>query len=355
MTENPMAARPLRSEHVQISRDVPAAEWDAFVEQHPDATVYHLSSWEGVLLRVFGKRMIRLGAVADGRLVGILPIVPFSSLLFGRFVTSMPFMNYGGIATSHPGAAQALAEAAIAEARTARAAYLELRHTRRSFDDWPAQTRKVSMVLPLQATAEAQFAAIDRKLRNQVRKAEKSGLTVRTGGVELAGAFHRVMAENMRDLGSPVHGQRFFEEILTALGSRSRVFTVWLGDVPIAASLVLWHRDRLEVPWASSIRRYNPLCPNILMYWEMLKFGVERGCHGFDFGRSTPDEGTYLFKEQWGAQPVPLFWEYWLADGARVPDRSPKNPKFSLALEVWKRLPVSVTQALGPWIVRGIP
>lgn len=340
---------------LDIRRDVPVAEWDSFVDSHPDATIYHRSEWAPLLQEVFGRRMIRLAAVAEGRVVGILPIVPFVSPLFGRFATSMPFMNYGGIATSHAGAARALLDAAVVDSRAARARYLELRHTRRVFDHLPVQTRKVSMVLPLESTVDAQFAAIDRKLRNQVRKAEKSGLTVRTGGVELAGAFHQVLAENMRDLGSPVHGRRFFEAILRALPSRSRIFTVWLGDVPVAASCVLWHRDRLEVPWASSLRRYNPLCPNILLYWEMLKFGVERGFASFDFGRSTPQEGTYLFKQQWGAQPVPLFWEYWLAEGAEVPDRSPKNPKFSFALEIWQRLPVPVTTALGPWIVRGIP
>jgi serine/alanine adding enzyme len=340
---------------IEIRRDVPAGEWDAFVDAHPDATVYHRSEWERVLRDVFGRPMVRLAAVAGGELVGILPIVPFASALFGRFATSMPFMNYGGIATSQAEAARALLDAAIADARASRARYLELRHTRRVFADLPVQSRKVSMVLSLEQTADAQFAAIDRKLRNQVRKAEKSGLTVRNGGVELAGAFHQVLAENMRDLGSPVHGRRLFEAILEALPSRARIFSVWLGDVPVAASFVLWHRDRLEVPWASSLRRYNPLCANILLYWEMLKFGVDRGFASFDFGRSTPQEGTYLFKQQWGAKPVPLFWEYWLAEGVGVPDRSPKNPKFSLALEVWRRLPVPVTAFLGPRIVRGIP
>lgn len=339
----------------EIRRDVPPSQWDAFVDAHPDATIYHRSEWERVLGDVFGRRMIRLGAVDAGELVGILPLVPFKSLLFGRFATSMPFMNYGGIATSQAAVARSLLDAAIVEARAGKARYLELRHTRRMFEDLPMQSRKVSMVLPLEPSADAQFAAIDRKLRNQVRKAEKSGLTVRSGGVELAAAFHQVLAENMRDLGSPVHGRRLFEAILRALPSRSRLFTVWLGDLPVAASIVLWHRDRLEVPWASSLRRYNSLCPNILLYWEMLKFGVEQGFKSFDFGRSTPGEGTYLFKAQWGAQAVPLHWEYWLSEGAAIPDRGPTNPRFSLVIDVWRRLPVGVTRVLGPRIVKDIP
>lgn len=338
-----------------ITRDLPAGEWNDFVERHPDATVYHRAEWADVFGRVFGCQSQLLAAVEDRIVSGILPLTLFSTPLFGRFAVSVPFVNYGGIVADTAAASEALLAAGVDAAKQAGSRYLELRHVGRRFAHLPSQSRKVSMVLPLQATAEAQFAALDRKLRNQVRKAEKSGLTVRAGGVELAAAFHQVLAENMRDLGSPVHGLRFFEEILRTFPSNARVFSVWLGELPIAASLVLWHRRRLEVPWASSIRRYNPLCPNILLYWEMLKFGVEQGFDSFDFGRSTPHEGTYQFKEQWGAQPVPLVWEYWLAEGARIPDRSPKNDKFSLAVDVWKRLPLPVTRVLGPLIVRGIP
>jgi FemAB-related protein (PEP-CTERM system-associated) len=340
---------------VEIRRDVAPEIWDAYVERHPDATVYHLAAWTDVMRDAFGHRSERLAAVEEGQIVGILPVVYFQTPLFGRFATSMPFVNYGGVVADSVAAADLLRDAAIAGARSARASYLELRHRRRLFAHSPCQTHKVAMILPLQATVDAQLAALDRKLRNQVRKAEKSGLTVRIGGAELVTPFYDVLAENMRDLGSPVHSRGLFERILTTFAERSRLLCVSLGETPVAASLVLWHRDRLEVPWASSVRRYNPLCPNVLMYWEMLKFGIDRRFSSFDFGRSTPNEGTYLFKQQWGAEPQQLFWEYWLAEGASLPDRSPANPKFSTVIALWQRLPVSLTRALGPRLVRNIP
>ena len=110
----------------------------------------------------------------------------------------------------------------------------------------------------------------------------------------------------------------------------------------------------VEIPWASSIRDYNALCPNHLLYWHALETAITEGAEVFDFGRSTPGEGTFKFKEQWGAEPVPLHWEYWLASGA-LPDHSPKNPKFQLVIETWKRLPLAVANQLGPAIVRLIP
>jgi FemAB-related protein (PEP-CTERM system-associated) len=345
---------------LRVERRLDPAQWDRFVERHPDATVYHLSAWTDLIADVFGHRAERLAAVGGdeggpGDISGILPLAFFNTRLFGRFATSMPFVNYGGVAADSPAAARLLFNAAASAAQAAGASYLELRHARRMFDGSPHLAHKVAMILPLRQTADEQWTALDRKLRNQVRKAEKSGLTVRSGGVELAGAFHDVLSENMRDLGTPAHGRGFYERILETFPDRSRVLVVLLGGQPIAASLLLWHRQRLEVPWASSIRRFNPLCANVLLYWEMLKFGIDRGFTSFDFGRSTPNEGTFLFKQQWGAQPLQLYWEYWLAAGVALPDRSPKNPKFGSAVALWQRLPVALTRMIGPRVVRNIP
>lgn len=340
---------------IEVRSDVAVDVWDRYVERHPEATAYHRAAWTDIMAEVFGRPATRLAAVSGGEVVGILPLVHFTSPFFGRFATSMPFVNYGGIAADSPEIEAVLRSSAVDVTRQSGGSYLELRHARRVFDGTPCVTHKVAMILTLERSVEAQWAALDRKLRNQVRKAEKSGLTVRTGGAELLGPFHDVLAENMRDLGTPVHGRRFFERILTTFPDRTQLLSVWLDEAPIAASLVLWHRDRLEVPWASALRRYNPLCANVLLYWEMLKFGIEAGFHSFDFGRSTPHEGTFLFKQQWGAAPQQLYWEYWLADGVAFPDRSPKNVRFGSAISLWRRLPVAITRRIGPSIVARIP
>ena len=112
---------------------------------------------------------------------------------------------------------------------------------------------------------------------------------------------------------------------------------------------------QIEVPWASSLQAYLALCPNNLLYWTILQDAIERGLRYLDFGRSTPNEGTYRFKQQWGAKPHPMHWEYCLLNGSTMPDQSPKNAKFRYAIAAWQRLPVGVTRLLGPRIVRSIP
>ena len=103
------------------------------------------------------------------------------------------------------------------------------------------------------------------------------------------------------------------------------------------------------------VKEFRPLSPNTLLYWHLIRCAIEQGVRVFDFGRSTPDEGTYKFKQQWGAVPEPVCWEYELINGTGLPDQSPKNAKFQTAIAIWKRLPLGVTNFLGPRIVRSIP
>ena len=340
---------------VKVRLDVPAESWNEYVDRRPDASIYHRAEWAGLIERVFGHKTRYFAATAGDCVVGVLPVVSFHTPLFGRFSTSMPFVNYGGIVADTPDAADALLAAAVDHVRGTGGRYLELRHTARTFAGLSVQTHKVEMVLPLKTSVDAQWKVLQSNVRNHIRKGQKSNLQTTIGGLELLDAFYDVLAHNMRDLGSPVHSRRFFREILTTFPDSSRIVCVTLGSTPVAASFMLSHRDRVEVPWASAVRRYTPLSPNALLYWEMLTFAINAGAARFDFGRSTPNEGTFTFKQQWGGEPHQLYWEYWLADGATLPNRSPKNQKFSAAIATWRRLPLFVTRLIGPSIVRNIP
>jgi FemAB-related protein (PEP-CTERM system-associated) len=339
---------------VVVRADVPAACVAAYALAHPDASAYHDPVWLGIIGRAFARRTMLLTAHSDDRVVGVLPLVFFDSGLFGRFAVSLPFVNYGGILADAADAAGALRAAAIDATRSAGGTHLELRHTARLCPELTAREHKVSMRLQLQRTTDAQWQALDRKLRNQVRKAEKSGLQACVGGPELVPEFYRVFARNMRDLGTPVYTRRWFDEVLAHIPT-ARVVLVRHQGTPAAAGIVHLHRGTMEVPWASAVRDFNPLCANVLLYWHLLSYAIEAGAHTFDFGRSTPGEGTFHFKRQWGAEPQPLVWEYWTASGRDVPSLNPDNPRFRAAINAWQRLPVAVATALGPFIVRHIP
>jgi FemAB-related protein (PEP-CTERM system-associated) len=336
--------------------------WDAYVSAHPEAFGSHEWAWRDVFERVFGHACHYLAARTEtGAIAGVLPIVEIRSFLFGRSMTSLPFLNFGGVLASSPLAARQLLESAGDLARSRGCPHVEFRHISRIFTDLPCRQHKVTMRLGLRSAGASAPASgnlwdrIDRKARNQVRKAQKSNLTVDRGGSELVPDFYQVFARNMRDLGTPVYPAGLFDAVIRQFPGRARIIVVRLEGKPVAAGLTIRTRDMVEIPWASSIRDYNHLCPNHLLYWHALETAAAEGAAVFDFGRSTPGEGTFRFKEQWGAAPVPLHWEYWLASGAKVPDHSPKNPKLRLAIGAWKKLPVPVANLIGPRVVRGIP
>lgn len=331
-----------------------ATRWDAYVVNHAAATAYHRFAWKGILERAFGHPAIYLAAAQDGILRGVLPLVAFSSPLFGRFATSLPFVNYGGVLADRPEASAALADAALELARSRRWKHVELRHFEQQFPQWPARRHKVAMWKPLPADVDTLWASIDRKVRNLVRKSEKAGCTAEVGGAGLLDAFYQVFAHNMRDLGTPVYSKRLFEEVVSTLQRDARVHVVHFERRPVAAAVTVAFRDRIEVPWASSLRAESDKAPNMLLYWSMLRDAVAQHATTFDFGRSTPGEGTYHFKRQWGAEARPLVWEY-LGETGALPDRAPSNPRFRAAIAVWQRLPVSVATWCGPRIVRHIP
>jgi serine/alanine adding enzyme len=336
--------------------DQDGSTWNAFVASMPGATNYHQYGWRRVVERTFGHNAYYLTATdANNDIQAILPIVHMKSRLFGNFLVSLPFFNYGGILGKNDEAIDVLLAESHRLLKRLGAQWLELRHVDVPGTELQTRKHKVTMILPLEKDEEVQWKRLDPKVRNQVRKAEKSGLTSVSGQVELLDGFYDVFSRNMRDLGTPVYDRTFFGNMLEEFPDTSRLLSVFHGKRTIAAGLLTWFGDTLEVPWASSVREYREKCPNNLLYWEAIKFAVSNEMKNFDFGRSTPDEGTYHFKKQWGAVPVQLNWQYVKNECTPLPELSPSNRKYRMAIKLWQLLPVAMTRILGPRIVKSIP
>lgn len=330
--------------------------WDTYVQAHLSSSNYHQYGWRDVIENSFNHRCFYMTARNHtGIIVGILPLVFMQSKVFGRFLISLPFFNYGGLLCNRQEIGDAMLAKAIDLQKEQRSEYIELRHSNQWTGDMPTKQHKVAMVLDLAKDREAQWHGFNAKLRNQIRKAEKSGLSATLGSNELLTAFYTVFVRNMRDLGTPVYGQSFFASALNAFPDNTRIISVYLKEKPVASGLISWFRNTVEIPWASSIRDFNSLCPNNLLYWTALQFALEKGAKQFDFGRSTPGEGTFRFKEQWGASPRQLHWQYLLSEKSSLPELNVKNPKYNMAIRVWKKLPLRITRILGPHIIRSIP
>jgi FemAB-related protein (PEP-CTERM system-associated) len=265
-------------------------------------------------------------------------------------------VNYGGLLTQDVTLATPILQQAMALRKRLGASYIELRHLENYYPHLPVRQEKVSMWLSLPETSEELLASFKSKLRSQIKKGEKNNLTVQIGSTELLEHFYAVFEHNMRDLGTPVYSKHLFRAILEAFPAAARLVIVRDENRrPLAVGFLLGYRERLEIPWAASLRAYNHLQSNMWLYWNCLRYACEHGYRIFDFGRSTPDAPTYKFKAQWGAQPVPHYWHYGLEAPDDIPHLNPQNTKFHLAIALWKRLPVVVARVIGPPIVKHLP
>jgi serine/alanine adding enzyme len=329
--------------------------WDAFVRASPGWTPFHLWGWRRIIERVHGHRCPYLAASGEGgALAGVLPLVRVSSLAFGRYLVSMPFVNYGG-PLGTPDAVRALADEAVGMAARERAKLLELRSRDPLPLNLPVSHRKITVVLDVPPGGpDALFATFKAKLRSQVRRPAKEGVTVRFGRDQVE-PFFAVFSRHMRDLGTPTQPRALFEAIAEEFGDAVWFGCAWLGDRPIACGCGFRWGSEFEMTWASALAEFNRISANMGLYWAFMERAANEGCTLFNFGRCTPGSATHRFKLQWGARDEALHWYERSAAGSEAHTPSPDDGAYSWGPRIWRRLPVGMATALGPRIVRGIP
>lgn len=326
--------------------------WDAFVETCPQATFCHRAGWQTVIERAFGHRTRFLMATRDGRIEGVLPLARMRSLLFGDSLVSLPFCVYGGIAAETGKAADALDEAAQAYAAECGVDHLEYRNMEPRHDDWPTKELYVTFRKAIEPDVDANMQAIPRKQRRMVRQGMKAGLTSTFD--DDADRFFRIYAQNVHRMGTPVFSRKYFQTLLDVFGDDCRILAVHQGDTPVASVMTFYFRDEVMPYYGAGMPLARDVAGYDFLYWELMRRGCESGYRLFDYGRSKQGTGSYSFKKNWGFEPQPLYYEFQLHRGDKVPDNNPLNPKYQRAIRMWQRLPLSVANLLGPRIVRNL-
>jgi FemAB-related protein (PEP-CTERM system-associated) len=333
------------------------AAWDRFVRATPAGTFFHQLGWRWLVERVFGHRAHYLLARRGEAITGVLPLFEMKSLLFGHSLVSIPFAIGGGVAASDAETADSLVRRARELAERLGVDYLELRSEEPAADDLLTKDLYVTFRADLQEGEEALLQRMERKRRqmmNYVAK-DKAGFTWTTTGIEELPLFYRMFSESMRHHGTPVYPRLFLEEILDRFPAQTNLFFVHHEGKPVAGVLNLLFRDVIMPFYAGADRTRRPRGVDDYMYLSILRWGRENGYRTFDFGRSKRGTGAYEFKAKWGMTEVPLAYQYHLVKAQGLPNVSPANPKYRALIAAWRRLPLPLTQILGPRIIRRIP
>lgn len=350
----------------QSAGTAPVSKVLSFLEECEGASGHYgecAPGWLTVLQRALGHQpFLLVSRNSQGVIDGYLPLALVASRLFGRFLVSLPYVTHAGVVASDDRVAAMLRDKAVELAHDLDVDHLEIRGDAPSGDErfTESRTDKVRMTRPLPSDSQDLWNDVGPKIRNQVRKGARQGFALRLGRHELVDGLYGVLSENMRDLGSPIHPRRFFCEILDAFPERAELAVAECNGRAVAAAVLLHGvRGRLPgtattVPVASCRRSMRPTGANMWLYHQLLLRAAARGSAEFDFGRSSSDSGSYRFKRQWGAHPLPTCWEYYVRRG-NIAALRPDDSRHTTRIAAWKRLPVWLTRIVGPRIVRGIP
>ncbi|MGI9343456.1 MAG: FemAB family XrtA/PEP-CTERM system-associated protein [Gammaproteobacteria bacterium] len=340
----------MKVRHLEQS-DVTA--WNDFVTGHENGTFFHRAEWKQVFESALGHQGHYLIAESEGTIRGVLPLVHIRSLLFSNQLASVPFQAYGGVLAADDDAARALEAQAIKSGEELGVDFIEFRNREPVGNDWLTKSEYVTFRQEIPATPDECLLSIPRKQRAMVRKGIKHELVSREEGN--LDNFYAVFSESYRNLGTPVLARKYFEAIRDAFGADCRVLTVFKDDAPVASVMSYYFNDEVIPYYGGSLASARSLMANDFMYWELMRRSCEAGIRIFDYGRSREGTGSYRFKKHWGFTPQPLYFQYRLIRQESMPDMSPGNPKYRMAIAIWKKLPTSLTRVVGPIIARGLP
>jgi hypothetical protein len=371
------------------------ARWDAYVSSHPDALIYHHSSWLTALEQEYGQKCVSLACVdQEKRVRAILPLFPTRGLLFsvgehstGRRLSSLPRTPIAGPLADDTCAASAVVHAAMELARERRLR-LEIKsqvgELDKLVDGIVCVPWRLSYVeeLPIAENGEAWQAFCEclrlprecgpcagcRRLRFgnakqqhrvnwAVNKAVKLGLKVREAETEEDLAkWYEVYLQTMRHKAVPPRSYRFFRSLWSTLRPNRQMRLLLAeqdnGDQMrfVAGSIFLKFGQTVSYAFTGCAPADLSLHPHDIIQIEAIREACKSGFRWYDFGEVSEDNQSLAqFKQKWGTHPKPLFRYYY---PSLEPQLRREGAFTNSTRRLWRLLPDRVTAVLGDLIYR---
>lgn len=332
-------------------------EWDEFVERH-DGPAYALWGW-GDAVEAYGHDRWYLAARADGSIVGVLPLFHIESKLFGSKLVSPPFAARGSLVLDDGATAvkDVLFERTRELAHDLDVDFVSLRGSRIDPPEaFERETRFVTFRTALSGGPNAVWQGLKDSRCRQIEQAADGSLTYEVAdSIADLRDYYRLHLQSMRGHGTPPHSFEFFRVLWDRLHDEGhlRVGLVRRDGEPINGMLDLALGSTVYQWGVVNDYEHRGLNGGSLALWKSLEWAAERGYDVYEFGRTREGSGVYTFKKSFGGTKT------WYDDLHYYPDRAvelpdPDDDRYDRLKDVWRRLPMPVTRAIGPKIRKNI-
>lgn len=339
-------------------------EWAAYVNTHPHASIYHTLNWRNVTVEGFGHTPYHLRARdASGAISGILPLYLVKGL-YGRRLVSVPMRDRAGVLSHDDATAIGLVQRAADLSADLRCRYVELKQLHRlpatvvqalglkEMEHW------ITTRVDLSIGADKIWRLLDKDaVRWAIGKAERSGVRVEVDnsqdGID---RFYVLFSQTRTRMGIPPFPKALFDAIGRHIldHHRGSLHFAVVGNQPVNAMISLYSGSTFLPAYAAPQRHVDrKFYPSEVMLWHTISWAAQNGFSTYDFGADSPrQEGLLRFKRKWGGVPTPLVSYFHLRGGVRIPELDSSSAKYDHVRNLWSRLPVPVSKALGAWVTR---
>ncbi len=285
-----------------------------------DATIFHTIEWNKILVEEFGVNNKTLIARVDGSPVGMHTFYNLKQYKLLRMCTS-PICKfesvYGGpIALDNSDylikelleKSERVGRGMMYSIQTSPGYYIHPL-TEMGYDI----TTWYTSILDLQKSEGELWNNLNKKTRNRVKKAMKSGVSVVGENASSVTDYYEMIKETFVRAGvANILPMRFYESILENLKPKKMVkmLIAEYDDKPISGAIFLCYKDIVYHWHGASHREYSNLAPNNLIQWEIIKWANKNGYKYYDLVRIEPDRlpGIAAFKMGWGGDTVEFYY-----------------------------------------------
>jgi FemAB-related protein (PEP-CTERM system-associated) len=316
-----------------------------------------LDPWLSIVHRTYDFPVYRMVSNVRHEVDGWLALVRVRHPVFGDYLTTSPFGSYGGFAYSSLASREALLEKARTLGSELGVEYVNVRFEAGENPpvEWIQHSVYATYLLDLRPDAKELMRTYSSDHRNHIRKSMKKGFSIRFGRPDLLDDTYEALARSMHELGSPYHNKMYLRTMAESLGDSLEFAVMYSARGELAgAGVFILQGDSITNLHANILRRFRSAYAGEFMYWSAVERYCNKGHKVFDLGRSLIGSGNETFKMKWRPRKKLLAYWYALMPGHQLPELNQKNPKFQLAIQVWKRLPALIVRPLGPFLIKGL-
>jgi hypothetical protein len=325
------------------------SEWDDTVNRHPEATIFHSTAWARVLVDTYGHRPCYVQMSLNGNLLALVPMMEVQSVLTRSRGICLPFSDYCSPLTFSSFGNELVTQKLQQIARERGWSYYELRSRSIIPDNVPASESYHGHSLDLRIGHEALISNFSSSVQRAVRKAKRSGLTVRIQSTpEAMTQFYKLHLRTRRRHGVPPQPRSFFINIQRHLISAGLGFIVLVERQkdPVAAAMFFKLGRHAVYKFGASDERLQELRANNLAMFEAIKYLAKGGAETLHFGRTDKDnDGLRRFKVSWGATEEEIHYaRFEMGNGSW---KAAQPPGSGLHKHVFRALPASLNRLAG--------